>query len=140
MVKVVHFESASLPDSVFSNIREEMRSVAERADMKEAPHEEVLKESLKSMTEKISEASTPSFAPSQTASEPSATASSLPAYLSDDEDAKKAVETLLTITLTHGLNRAIAEAKRANPFILDAFHDTLVEKFLPELKRRGMLD
>jgi hypothetical protein len=140
MVKVVHFESAVLPDSVFSNIRDEMRSVAERPDMKEAPHEKILKESLKSMTERVSDASIPVHAPVPIVSEPNTTPSSFPAYLLDDEDTTKAVEALLTITLEHGLDRAIAEAKRANHFVLDAFHDTLVEKFLPELQKRGMLD
>lgn len=139
MVKVVHFEGGALPDSVFSNIREEMRSVASRPDMREAPHETILKESLKSITERIPEVSVPTPVastpvPVQNSSSP------LPSYLENDADATKSVTDLLEITWSHGLDRAIAEAKHAEPFILDAFHDALVEKLLPELRRRGMLN
>ena len=38
-----------------------------------------------------------------------------------------------------GIEKAAAEAKKSNPYVLDAFHDALVEKLYPELQRRGVL-
>ena len=38
-----------------------------------------------------------------------------------------------------GLEVALKEAGKQTPFIEDAFHDALVDKLLPELKKRGIV-
>jgi len=49
------------------------------------------------------------------------------------------IEYLLDLALHEGLHKAHKEALASNPFVLDAFHDMLVGKLYPELKRRGIL-
>lgn len=39
-----------------------------------------------------------------------------------------------------GIAKTIEEAKRQEPFILDAFHDALVDKLHDELKARGIVN
>ena len=38
-----------------------------------------------------------------------------------------------------GILKAANEAKKSNPFVLDAFHDALTGKLYDEFKRRGLL-
>ena len=64
----------------------------------------------------------------------------MPSYLSGgSESAKKAVDDLLQIAVGENIERAVSEAKKYPPFVEDAFHDALVDKFLPELKKRGII-
>jgi hypothetical protein len=64
----------------------------------------------------------------------------LPAYMKDaPAENKLLLEKLLDISLHHGIARGLREAKKAGPHFLDAFHDALVEKLYPELKRRGIV-
>lgn len=68
--------------------------------------------------------------------------SSLPTYLSDLSANPRAVEEvqrLVQIVFEDKIEKAISEAKRHPPFILDALHDALVDKLIPEMKKRGML-
>ena len=66
----------------------------------------------------------------------------LPSYL-QKEDAdprvKLEVEKLVDMVFHKGLFEASEEAKKHPPFVEDAFHDVLVDKLLPELKKRGVL-
>lgn len=65
----------------------------------------------------------------------------LPEYLSENNDMgiKKSLEHLLQITAEEDIIKAVREARKYPPFIEDAFHDALVDKFLPELKKRGII-
>lgn len=66
----------------------------------------------------------------------------LPAYLDKEEGAERAkakVERLIEVAFREGLEKAMKEARREQPFVEDAFHDALVDKLLPELKRRKAL-
>ena len=38
-----------------------------------------------------------------------------------------------------GIKKAIEEAKKNSAFVLDAFHDALVDKMHDELKERGII-
>jgi len=49
------------------------------------------------------------------------------------------VNRLIELVPTKGLMAAIAEARNAEPFVLDAFHDALVDKLYDELKSRGII-
>jgi len=49
------------------------------------------------------------------------------------------VARLVDIVFAKGLAAGVREAKRQPPFVEDAFHDALVDKLLPELKKRGII-
>ncbi len=66
--------------------------------------------------------------------------SPLPGYAqSAPPEVKLEIEYLLDLAFHHGIARADAEARKSPDFVLDTFHDTLVGKLYPELKKRGML-
>lgn len=54
-------------------------------------------------------------------------------------EASQKARFLLALTLENGLEKGIAEAKKADPFILDLYHDTLQETLLRELGERNLL-
>ena len=66
---------------------------------------------------------------------------------SDDSDyakgapaeAKLEVDHYLSMAFKDGILKAANEAKKSNPFVLDAFHDALTGKLYDEFKRRGLL-
>lgn len=94
---------------------------------------EMLKQSLQAIT-----GTNPISAPAQAAS--SDEDSLLPNYVkSAPAETKLAVEKLLESTIHKGIAAATEEAKKSNPYILDAFHDALVEKLYPELHKRGLV-
>lgn len=55
------------------------------------------------------------------------------------EEVKAKIEKLIEMTFRDGIQRATQEAKKQSPFVLDAFHDSLVEKLYPILKQRGII-
>jgi len=64
----------------------------------------------------------------------------LPDYLKNsDINIKNQVEKLLEDTIRNGLASGINEAQKMPPFILDAYHDALVDKLHEELRKRGMI-
>lgn len=66
----------------------------------------------------------------------------LPAYLDDEAGAEKVkaeVGQLVSLVFQKGLEAALTAAGRHSPFVEDAFHDALVDKLLPELKKKGII-
>lgn len=64
----------------------------------------------------------------------------IPSYLSEEAPEVKAeVERLVTLALAKGLAPAVEEAAKKSPFMLDALHDALADKLLPELEKRGII-
>ena len=53
--------------------------------------------------------------------------------------AKLEVDHYLSMAFKDGILKAANEAKKSNPFVLDAFHDALTGKLYDEFKRRGLL-
>lgn len=83
--------------------------------------------------------STPSPGPSTTAQAPSPS-SGAASYLDNLDPASVAkVNDLIGKVSKQGIAKTIEEARRAEPFILDAFHDALVDKLHGELKARGLV-
>lgn len=84
---------------------------------------------------------TPTMTPA--ASTPAATSSAKPktvSYLDTlDEEQVEKLNTLINAVSEKGIKKVIEEAKQADPFILDAFHDALVDKLYDELKSRGVV-
>ena len=70
-----------------------------------------------------------------------APASPLPEYLkSESPEVKLKVEKLLDLAWHKGIQRAAKEAAISGPLVLDGFHDALIDKLYPELKKRGLLN
>lgn len=64
----------------------------------------------------------------------------LPSYLSGESPEVKAeVTRLVTLAFQEGLAPAVAAAAKKSPFMLDALHDALADKLLPELEKRGII-
>lgn len=57
--------------------------------------------------------------------------------LSDNQ--AEEVNRLVSLIPSKGIKAAIAEAKKLDPFLLDAFHDALVDKLYHELANRGLV-
>jgi hypothetical protein len=64
----------------------------------------------------------------------------LPDYLSDSPaEIKIQVEKLIDSVFHQGIDKVVKTAKQGNPFVLDAFHDALVDKLYEELKKRKLV-
>jgi len=129
MVKTENFHE-SLEKS-FERLGGHIERQKELPEAKELSEKELVKKSIKSLAAEIA----PQVAPP-----PSSTP--LPSYLEGGdapEAARAAVERLVKLVFEKGLEKALVEAGRHGPFVEDAFHDALVDKLLPELKKRGML-
>ncbi|MCL5006592.1 MAG: hypothetical protein M1153_00370 [Patescibacteria group bacterium] len=64
----------------------------------------------------------------------------LPDYVNRaPEEVRLAVETLLETAFKNGVEEAAKKAKLAGPFVLDAFHDALVDKLYAEMKERKLI-
>ena len=71
---------------------------------------------------------------------PDKSSSVLPEYARNVSlETKLEIEHLLDLALHKGLDEANAVASKTSPFVLDTFHDLLVEKFYPELQKRGLI-
>ena len=80
-------------------------------------------------------------APEKSPTSPSPSTPSLPSYLiNKDEETKKMIGDLINLSEQKGLKTALNELSKMNqPFLTDAFHDTLSLKFLLEIKKRGVI-
>ena len=56
-----------------------------------------------------------------------------------DENSVSILNSLIAIVPTDGIGKAISMAATHGPFILDAFHDALVDKLYTELQARGVV-
>ncbi|MBI4034142.1 MAG: hypothetical protein HY378_01155 [Candidatus Brennerbacteria bacterium] len=101
-----------------------------------APEKEIVKRGLQSFSQTLPK----NDVEEKEKEEAKAEDSVLPAYLREgDEGVKKEVENLVGLVFEKGLEAALKEAGKRPPFLEDAFHDALVDKLLPELRKRGMV-
>lgn len=64
----------------------------------------------------------------------------LPSYTkTTPADTKHYIEQLLEGTFHEGLEKTIKKAIQAGPFVVDAYHDALIDKLHDELKKRNIL-
>jgi hypothetical protein len=64
----------------------------------------------------------------------------LPSYMKNESvDVKDRVERLVEDAFKHGVEHAAMEAQKSGPFIVDALHDALSDRFYEELKRRNLV-
>lgn len=81
-------------------------------------------------------AGVPSIQPSRSAKDDAM----LPSYMKDvSVDIKDAVERLVEDAFAHGVEYAAIEAQKAGPFVVDALHDALSDRFYEELKKRNLV-
>jgi hypothetical protein len=135
MVHTVNFS-----ESFEGELTELAHDVRERSNTNEGaplPEREVVRQSIAALAARpVDPAPVPAPEPDVHKS-----VSELPDYL-DSADVPQTerdeVETLVHLALQHGFMKAIHVAKRSSPAVEDAFHDALVDKLLPELKKRGL--
>ncbi|PIR47195.1 MAG: hypothetical protein COV07_00120 [Candidatus Vogelbacteria bacterium CG10_big_fil_rev_8_21_14_0_10_45_14] len=65
---------------------------------------------------------------------------SLPSYLDSLDNASvEKLNVLLQLAVDHGLAKALSQLAREDPFIVDAFHDAIIDRYYEELKKHGAL-
>lgn len=139
MVKVQNFSEKAEP--AIRAIGEHYEKVKERPEMNEKSEREIVKETLQSL-EKVKEQPMPTPPSSTQATKKDEQGQVFPKYIgstADDEEVKKQVEQLLGLVLEGKIIKALREAREKSPFIEDTFHDALVDKLIPELKKRGII-
>lgn len=78
--------------------------------------------------------------PEEAGSKSAPSKSPLPDYAeASGAKTKLEIEYFLDLAFHQGLDKAVSEARKSSPFVLDAFHDALAGKLYPELKNRGIL-
>ena len=138
MVKIQNFHEALERD--LARLTAEIKEQQKAVESGELSEREIIKKSLKSLSSAISPQVTQAAADEEEKEE--GKISVLPSYLESgnvDPKVKAEVEQLVDLVFHRGLGKAFQEAKRKPAFIEDAFHDALVDKLLPELKRRGII-
>ena len=70
----------------------------------------------------------------------SAAKTGVTSYLdSVDEETEAEVNRLLQIVFSKGIDAAVSEAEKDDPFLMDAFHDALTDKVYDQLKAGGIV-
>jgi hypothetical protein len=114
----------------------------ERAENPDAAHKSD-KEILSSILARHAQETVPiGTAPhATTATSASPSDDSLPSYAKEiPDDVKAQVEHLVAATLKDGIAAGIAQARSLkDPFVMDVFHDALLEKLIVHLKEKKLL-
>ncbi|MFA5870724.1 MAG: hypothetical protein WC842_02465 [Candidatus Paceibacterota bacterium] len=64
----------------------------------------------------------------------------IPEYVERESNAlKEEIEALVESAANKGLEQAVQASLKHSAFVQDAFHDALVDRLIPELKKRGIL-
>ena len=124
-----HFHEALEHD--LQKLTAEVKEKRLQNGIEQQSEKEILKQSLQAFS--VQSATAPASSVPEEPSKPF-----LPDYMkASDPQVKLEVEKLVDLVFHGSLIKAISEAKKHSPFIEDAFHDALVDKLLPELKKRG---
>lgn len=115
--------------------------IRESPENRGLPEREIVKQSLKSLVQEKNQAPVTSEDASLPTSSVPPKDDFLPDYFSDstDQKIKESVKHLLGMTRNGDIPKAVREARKYPPFIEDAFHDALIDKFMPELRKRGII-
>lgn len=117
------------------------REIAEKRDSpehKDLSSRELVKQSLGSMLNQSAAPITTQPATAQSAIQNKI----LPNYLQNQDvppNLKLQIEELVDSLFHQGVEKVVKKARRANPFVLDAFHDALTDKLYEELRKRGLI-
>lgn len=122
------FESHAALERDIARLSEE---IGKRRESPELKGRELVRESLRSFTPP------PPAGPAKPAPQQSV----LPSYMQGEPpETKLQVEELLELSLHKGITQGLKEARKAGPYVLDAYHDALVDKLYPELQKRGIVE
>ena len=100
----------------------EQKILEKKKELDSQPHREVVSRVLKEHSDTI--------APPVSSS----TSSSTSDVLASD------IAQLVQIAFQDGITSAVRRARQThNPYLIDAFHDALVDRFLDEMKKKGIL-
>lgn len=136
MVKVMNFGSGFEED--LTRVAAHIETQRQNRTTEMSGDRELVRNSIEAVfSQKPQETPPPNPIPNpsaQTTSTPVATTS-----VSSDPVAQKEVEQLVKLAFEKRIETAVREAEKKSPHVLDAFHDALVDQFLPELKKRGLL-
>ena len=118
-------------ESDLDRVASEVAKHRENPELAGASDQELVKQAIRTI------GATAAPAPQQTATSDD---SALPSYMSSAAPAAKLeVEDLVRMAFKDGIAKATSAAAKSNPFILDAFHDTLAGKLHDELKIRKLI-
>lgn len=119
-----------IPEADAEKIIEAAKIHAEANENKELKGEELMKKAIQSVTQPP---------PAAEPVEANSIQNPLTSYTAkESEEVKQKIEDLLQVAATSGIVKATEEARKASPFILDAFHDALAAKVYPYLKEKGL--
>ncbi|MDI6820739.1 MAG: hypothetical protein QMD65_00985 [Patescibacteria group bacterium] len=133
MVKVINFHEKIEQD--LAKLSLEIKEQRNRPDIQKLPEREIVKRSLKSFSANLGNEPVSAPPPPPAVKHDHVR---LPAYLEKenvDSSVKYEIEKLIDMVFHEGLEKAVREAKNRSPFVEDSFHDALVDKLLPELKK-----
>ncbi len=135
-----NFEHGVLEADI-KRLSEEISEKRNLFEYKNLPERELIKKSLEPMIKQLPANRQPAANNLATNNQQStADGQILPDYLKDfPTETKLQVEQLIDLTFHQGIEKVINRALRASPFILDAFHDALTDKFHEELKKRKLI-
>jgi len=132
------FEHEAL-EADMKRLAAEINHHRERAEMKNVPERELLKEAIRAFP-RFENAPSAAEIPVPTPQAQNSAKSPLPDYAEDAApEVKLEIEYLLDCALYKGLGKALAEADKSPYFVRDAFHDALAGKLYPELQKRGII-
>ena len=138
MVKVKNFHE-NLEKSL-EKLGQQIETERRHPDAQTLPEREIVKKSIKFFSKTATPKEDDSKSPPGVSSAHEETV--LPTYLQGEgveSKIKFEVESLVDLVFHKGLEKALMEASKHSPFIEDAFHDALVDKLLPELKKKGVI-
>jgi len=138
MVKVRNFHE-DLEKSL-KRLGQQIETERQLPEAKALPERELVKRSIKFFSSSVNPKDNGGTSPENVTS--ANESKLLPKYLQGegiDSRVKLEVENLVDLVFHKGLEKALKEANKHSPFIEDAFHDALVDKLLPELKKKGIL-
>jgi hypothetical protein len=135
--------STEVPTNSFEQeVSEISKAIEARRDVIEKEHgiieeKEIAREAI---GEKLKEATPPSQSATQPPPQTVSPISLSESYLDtlDETNAQKVVS-LIEQMREKGIKKAVAEARENDPYVLDAFHDALVDKLYEELQERGYI-
>lgn len=131
------FENIPALEQDIERLSVEVQNYRDKPEMKDASEQELLKEAIRAFPkiENTNNASQANVAQPQ-----SSNSSFLPNYAEDAPvETKLEIEYLIDCVFKDGLQKALKEANNSPFFVQDAFHDALVKRLYPELKKRGIV-
>ncbi len=125
-------------DSInYEELAHAVREKKASPEFEQVPHKEILSSVIRQQHP------VPSQDMMQSAQQHPATASEtepLAEYAGEaPEKSRETVEELIAYTFEHGLGAGIEKAAKADPYVLDLYHDTLTDRLLEEMKQKELL-